>query len=785
MSIFTHKKTLLASVITASMAPLWLMAGPLEEVVVTAQKREQNLQDVPMAITALGREFLQNNEINGIEDLTKLVPSLRFTPANNSKNNSIRIRGVGTDVFSIGVEPNVSVVVDDVPLARTSMANFEFADLERIEVLRGPQGTLFGKNASAGLVHVVTRDPAPEFEAMFRASYEQPQEYPGMVQKTQLGFSGPLTSSIGLRVTGFQKSIDGHLDDVLQNKNAPNADSFGVRSKLRWDPSDELVIRLSLEHQNVDAESFPLTLRSANPAKTEKLAPLLTPGEKNRKAMTFGNNRADSKSDALSLAINWNIGGLTLSSITGLRKNELFTNNDLPRLEGERVNVVVNGGPQEIETITQELRLSSSSGGAVEYTLGALWFDNTLDSDFTRRVEDIPATAAVPGAPPELTDILITMPGDSVSLFSTNRSSVATKNLGVFAQGTWYFSDKWNLTAGARYIDEELTGDSDRFNQTTHDSTGFVAGGSEFHISGVTMKDEAVTGTLSLQYELSEHSMIYTTLSTGYRGGAFDFASSNPEQAFQNPVDPEKATNYEIGIKSRLFDERIELNVTAFQTLFKDFQAQVVELGADSGAGSVSAGDFRLDNAGELQTLGVELEFRGRPVDALLVTGSFLYNEAEFKEFVTQCFIGQEPGENGGVDSDADGNCDYQDLAGGVLPNAPKYSASLTSRYEHNFDDYRQRVYAQISGRWQDDVQFNTEQHPLTIQKAYSIWDLRLGWKGFDDRMEIAGYVKNLFGQYYVSRIMPFSVENDRRDIIQFIPKESDRVFGVSFAYDF
>lgn len=202
-------KNKLNSAIVAALAtlPAASMANDakLEEVIVTAQKRSQNLQDVPMAVTALGREMLQDNAVNSVEDLTKLVPSMRFTPGDDPANNSIRIRGVGTDVFSIAVEPNVSVVVDDVPLARTEMASFEFADLERVEVLRGPQGTLFGKNSTAGLIHVISRDPAPEFEAFVRAIYEDRDEFPGHMAKTQFGASGQLTDNLGMRVTGFYK----------------------------------------------------------------------------------------------------------------------------------------------------------------------------------------------------------------------------------------------------------------------------------------------------------------------------------------------------------------------------------------------------------------------------------------------------------------------------------------------------------------------------------------------------------------------------------------------------
>uniref|UniRef100_UPI003567BE85 TonB-dependent receptor plug domain-containing protein n=1 Tax=Litorivivens sp. TaxID=2020868 RepID=UPI003567BE85 len=224
MRILITKSIALAAAIISMSS---LSIAQLEEVIVTAQKREQSMQDVPMAITAIGGRMLENNEINSVSDLSKLVPSLKFTPGDSPKNNSIRVRGVGTDVFSSAVEPNVSVVLDNVPLARTSLANFDFADVERVEVLRGPQGTLFGKNASAGLIHVVTRDPHSEFEARSRYSYDQASDFDSDMWKFQASLSGPLTDALGARLTIYKKSTDGHIYDFTTEDHIPSSESRG------------------------------------------------------------------------------------------------------------------------------------------------------------------------------------------------------------------------------------------------------------------------------------------------------------------------------------------------------------------------------------------------------------------------------------------------------------------------------------------------------------------------------------------------------------------------------
>ncbi len=775
-------------VVALALSPASALASEarLEEVIVTAQKREQNLQDVPMAITALGREFLQDNEINSVEDLTKLVPSMRFSPGDDPSNNSIRIRGVGTDVFSIAVEPNVSVVVDDVPVARTEMASFEFADLERIEVLRGPQGTLFGKNSTAGLIHVISRDPAPEFEAFTRISAEDRDNFPGHQIKTQAGLSGPITDKLGMRVTGFYKQIDGHLIDTLQGENLPNTEMFGGRIKLLWDSGDDLVVRLNLEQQHSNGDSVPFTYRSASPQKTAN-SQEVPYGEENRTTKTLGNNIADNINGGVTLKVDWDLDDYTLTSVSGWRGFEIDRNIDLLELDGDKYNVTYNGGERKIETLTQELRLTSTGSDRLEYTVGALYFSNRTYNFFERYVEDIPVeavfnTVSPQDIPPQL-QLLGLVPGGSLTQYGLTAGTARTENLGVFAQGTWHMTERWHLTAGARYIIEELTANVRRFQYTDLDLSGARIAENRVNIPKAEVDDRAVTGTLSLQYDWSDSSTVYTTISTGYRGGAFDFANSDLVTAFSNPVDPEKALAFEVGSKSRLLDDKLELNIAVFSTIFKDFQAQVIEVGDESSTNLVPSTQIRLDNAGELETRGVEIEFKAKPLASLFLTGSLLYNKAVFNEFVSQCFTGQRPGESGGRDVNGDGTCDNQDLAGKSLPNAPKWSASLTGRYEHALNADGSIAYAQMTSRWQDDVQFTTVQHPLTIQEAYSITDLRFGWRDSGGQLELAAYVNNVFAQHYVVSFFPLSVDNSREDVTHTIPAGADRIFGFSAGY--
>lgn len=762
----------------------------IEEIIVTAQKREKSLQDVPMSVSAVGREALESNEISNIEDLAKLVPSLRLSPGADPTDDSLRVRGVGTDVYSIAVEPNVSVVVDEVPLARTSIASFEFADLERVEVMRGPQGTLFGKNSTAGLIHVISRDPADEFEAFARVVHETPDTFAGNMTNVQGGISGPIADSIGARFTGFYKTSEGHIEDVAQDEYVPGRDSFGGRAKLMWD-GDAVTVRLNAEFQRSTGETTPLIFRSLNPSARER-SPEISYGEENRSTKSFGNLRADIDNFGTSVKIDWDLGDVTLTSVSGWRDYYIVRNLSLLGIDGDRIDLPLNGGDREIKTITQELRLTSNGESTFDYTVGTLWFQNRLRNEFERRITNVPASYLISAGSPvplplpmAFPSLPTAVPGESFGSYAFTAGEVETRNLGVFAQGTWHFSEDWHLTVGGRFIYEKLIASRRTHDHIYNEATGAEFLANDFEANGKSIDDKTGIGTLSLQHDLSETSMLYTTLSTGYRGGAIDMASSNPADAFANPVDPETSEAFEIGLKSRFFDNRLEVNVALFRTIFSDFQAQVLDLNSDDDSLAISPLAFRLDNAGELETRGVELDFQARPLAGVFMYGSVLYNEARFNEFETQCFVGQQPGEKGGVDSNGDGTCDYQDVAGGRMPNAPEWSVSLTTRYEQPLDGGASNAYVQLSGRYVSDIQFNAEQHPGAIQEAYQLWDARVGWMGFDDRLEIAGYVKNLFAQNYVALITPLSVSNDRRDLLHSIPRGADRQFGLSVGYQF
>jgi iron complex outermembrane receptor protein len=743
-----------------------VMSAALEEVIVTAQKREQSLQDVPLAVSVVTSEQLVDNNINNIEDLTKIVPSLRI--GGGTSPDSLRIRGVGTDVFSVAVEPNVSVVVDGVPLARNSLASFQFNDIERIEVLRGPQGTLFGKNSSAGLVQIITQDPSDEVQTRFSANYEAPQHFSGDQQIYQFSTSGPFSDALGARLTGYVKDLDGHIEDTEQGQDLGDVQEYGLRGKLRWDASETLTARLAMEYAERDAEPYSIVYASASP-ELQARDPGTEFGSGNRQSRSFGGNKDNPENAGTQLTVDWTVNDFTLTSISSYRDAKQPGSLGISNLAGDSVDSVQTADVK-IRTTTQELRVSSPQSESFEYTLGTLYFENKVDRGFDRLSTDYPLSLAA-GTP--------SFPGEpTVMNHEYMESYVNTRNIGIFAHSIWHFTDRWHLTTGVRYINEQLDTAFTTFSTASLESSGTVLRDARFTAPRTSIQDKAPIGTLSLQYDWGEHSILYSTLSSGYRGGAFNIVEGADEEAIEQPVKPEKSKSVEVGIKSRLFDGQLELEADVFLSRFRNFQAQVLDL-----TGGIST-DFRLANAGELESRGVELDFRARPMDSVIIYGSLLYNKAEFNDFDAQCFVGQLPGEAGGVDIDGDGSCDYQDAAGGTLPNAPEWSGSLTTRYDHPLDN-SSNIYGQLSGRWQSEVQFNTEQHPLTKQDGYAILDLRVGWQSASQAFEVAAYVNNLLEKHYVVAKIPLSLTNDRRDVLHGLPVSADRVFGMLITWNF
>lgn len=734
--------------------------GGLDVIVVTAQKREQNLQDVPVSVTAIGSEALESQRITTFTDLTKAAPALTVSEGTNSNNSTIFLRGIGTNAFSISAEPSVLVVIDDVATVQQAQAFSGLADIERVEVLRGPQGTLFGKNAAAGVVNIVTKGASDTLTASAQVTQTTDDE-----TRVESSLSGPIgEGGVGFRLNGFYGHRQGHIKNLTNGKHYNGDESYGVRGKLELPVAPNLEIRLIGDYSHQSQLGTARTYRQVSATNIAgflggyPLGPTLvgiTPGRNNYRVRL--DTDPSSKSETVSLIgkMALDLGGVELASITAYQDWKYNFDEDVDGTElkapGATNPIVSQGGPFHAKQFSQELRLSSQGGGPLNYLIGAYY----ANSDTTRSFKRGPIAAFV----------------------AEWDAKAGNENIAGFAQFDYSLTDTTRISAGGRLAHQTIDVRFSRLNPPlTEGNCGITCTGS----SGET----STTGKISLQQDLADKVMAFASVSSGYKGQGYDVASGFTPAKAMAPVDSEHSTAYELGVKSRFLDNRVQLNVTGFWTDYRDYQAQAAVI---SPSGAIQLG---LNNVGKLRTKGVEVELAAKPIDRWLISGSAAYVDAKIREFPTaDCYTGQVveptgPGCHRVTSGGASRN--VQDLAGARLANAPRFKFNISTNYDimltDAFDGFIGLNYQHQSG-----VNFDLFQNPLTRQGAYGVFDANIGFKSSDpDRgFKVTGFVNNLFDKHYVSNLADVRSTYNGIVLSQTLPRNSQRYFGIRVKYQY
>lgn len=717
----------------------------LEEIVVTAQKRTENLQDVPLAVTAISGDALTRAGVDSFSDLTKVVPSLTFTPGDQPANSSIILRGIGTFAFSIGVEPSVAVVIDDVPLAFQAQAFTDLIDLQRVEVLRGPQSTLFGKAASAGLVNVTTQAPSSTFTGKVDLRAATKDE-----QRAAVSLSGPISDTLGFRLSADFSNFGGLIRNLETGEKVNGREEKGVRGKLQWTPSDNLELTLNARYRRTDANCCVGVLNELDPTanfynlpsfpQSQVLAGI-TPGKDNLAIRLDDRVRSDTEDRGASLRVAYDFADLTLLSITSFTKFDLDDSQDLDGTAANFNPVVnpgapaggrVNYGHFGAEAWTQELRLVSDDSSSFSYVAGLFFADTDLSRTYFRGP---------------------TIGRSNWDATATNRSYAA------FAQTNWEFIEDTSLITGLRF---------------NHEKIGYRYANllNNLRLSD-TADDDAVTGKVGLEHHINDDVMLFGFYARGYKGQTFDLTSSfSTAIAARGPVRPETSDDYEAGIRTTLLDRRLILNATLFHTTYNNFQAQESE--------PTLAGAFILSNVGTVRTRGVELETTARLGGGFDLTGGLSYIDATVRDYArAQCYPGQTAalGCVGGV----------QDLAGERLNNAPRWRANLRSDYRFDLPQMPFDGIVSASYSWQSKVNFSLSQDPVTEQGAYGIANLQLGFhEREDDRYAVTFFVNNLFDKQYAAGLA--NAQNyygGRLAVSRQTPRDYERYYGVRLQMNY
>lgn len=742
----------------------------LEEIVVTAQKREQSLQDVPISVNVMTGDKMNEAGINNIENLSAFVPNLIMSET--GIGNNIYIRGIGSGI-NPGVEQSSAMFVDGIHYGRGQLYRAPLFDMARIEVLRGPQSILFGKNAIAGAISVITAQPTDEFEGLVSVLYEPDHDE----QEISLVLSGPLGESLAGRLAVRKRDMDGYISNPFLSADEPDRDELMVRGTLRWDVTDRFDATFKYEHNEFDVVGrqveiiddvalpsspfgLPYSQLQVGLFGQDPTALNVSQDYVRSANADFSKNEADN----FTLTLNYDFANdVRLTAITGYLEYEF---SELCDCDFSSAVVLEAPLAEDYEQFSQELRLVSPGGDKVDWIVGAFFQSNEQSSP---DVTSFPSNSIVGPA----LEIVAMLPGVA-PLFNgtgaTRSFTQETDSWSVFGQITWNVSDIFRLNLGLRYTDEEkdgarslilaeafggapITPTSDPLRWGT--ATALYAGFLQVQVAGHDLSgsrnDTSTDFSVVAQWDVSDDVMLYGSVASGFKAGGFDTRSNKTPTAssFEIPgvitagtltdgtfeFEDETALSYELGAKMRLAGGRADLNLAAFFTEYDDLQISQF----DGGVG------FNVGNAAEADIKGLELDGRWQISDKFGMYGSVALLDFEFTKWDTGvCYVG-EPNQN------PDGTCSR---TGATNQYVADFSGSLGL-------DFYVPVGSSLEFRASLDINFTDDyftaqnNDPLTIQDSYAKVNLRLALAGKDDKWELAVLGRNLTDEVVVPYTNP------------------------------
>ncbi|MEO6113873.1 MAG: TonB-dependent receptor [Sphingomicrobium sp.] len=715
-------------------------------IIVTANKRAQSIIDVDASITALSGEDLTAAGISDTQSIVNATPNL---VVQRSIIGKIHIRGIGNENYSIGGDPSVAVHSDGVYVARAAAGLFDLFDMDRVEVLRGPQGTLYGRNATGGVINVIPRRPSKTLEGYATAEYGNYDH-----RRIEAAVSGPLGGGLSARVSGLGLWRDGFAKNINEGARQrgfgqlDTKDLWAGRAQLMFDNDGPFTARVAAEYIH-DNSNLPAYVYLQQPA---PYLPQIPSGRRTvdqgieselpilgGPARSFGSPEDIYKSFQLGLSLHadYDLGGATLSSVTGFRNTKFNSVNDG---DGTAAFFVNYGQQDESDQFSQELRLASNNdSGFFSWLIGGYLFKESSDT-----LIGLPIRLSIFG-----------LPDDSI----TADGSARTRALALFGETYFRLTDQFKVTLGGRYSYEKrraaylykpLFGAPVEAPVATPDDPN--PGRKVFK----NFSPKAV-----LTYEPNRATNIYASVSRGFKSGGFNLLAIQPS------FEPETIWNYEAGFKTRMAGGRVNLNVSAFYSKFNDLQVgQIVNL------------QSILTNAAKATLYGLESELRFRVTPATQVGGTVALLSAKFDSFCTA-----DPTQPGAA---LQGGCDSLtnpiDLSGKTLPRAPKFTLSTFA--SHDFDlGGNGLITARVDARYQSRIYFTQFNRPTVSQDGYTIVNARLTWFSSDDRFSVAAWGQNLFDKFYYNEILESGAFNPV--LIEQAYPAPPRTFGISAGVTF
>lgn len=756
----------------------------LTTVVVTANKRKEKLMDVPAAISVLDSATLDRANVKGMDDLPALSPALTITYSTQPANYSINMRGIGTFSLGIGVESDVAIIIDDIPIALQAGAFKDLADVSRVEVLKGPQSTLFGKSAIAGALNIATRSIAAERKTTASVLVTNDGEH-----RLSASISGAIDDHFRARLAGSSTEYDGPVKNLTSNTHLNGNRGQTLLSKLEWTPTDDLTFTLSphYNHSVVSCCVQPYTSMTNEASAKYTLSGLTTPATPQMASTLLGGidiakGNVSVRNDYPAGGVSHDYGtgvkvdyapesgsalsGYTLSSITSIDRYHLNDYQDGDATDdpvaqylvptGNYTTGLYQYGGFDVKSFTQEFRLTSPEKQRLRYVAG-LWFGKN-----------------------NLARWLIRGP---IQPYSTDYDSTAyNTNYAVFGDGSLDLTPDTSLIGGLR-LNREATG---------YTFTKYANPPAAATVTGVWAKNDvenSKTGRIGLQHRLDKDTMFYGTYSTGHKGVAYDLTSSfSATTAANQPVPSENAHSIELGTKATFLNNRAAISVDIYRTNFHGFQQSASEKDETTGAFIT-----QLHSIGQLQTKGLEVDGSFRATSNLLLTGNLAWMKATIIDFPNgTCYTVLNAAGTTAVNG---GNCAlnaaygtgyFQNLAGKTLPNAPRFKANLGGQYDIPLASQSFDMFVTGAYRWQSSTQFNINQDPGTIQSAYGILDGGVGAKSKSGNYTVSFFAKNLLNKLYAAGLVntprnsTWSTSTANVSTTQWTPpRDYTRYFGV------
>ncbi|SMF61910.1 TonB-dependent receptor [Allosphingosinicella indica] len=704
--------------------------GGLQDIVVTARKREESLQDVPIAVTAFSGDALREAQITDLSQIAGRTPSFTFQTQGLIEQEAF-IRGVGSvRLTSATADPSIGLFVNEVYIGRRGAASPPIFDLERVEVLRGPQGTIFGKNVVGGAVSLITARPTYEPSAGAQISVGN---YGAIASEGHV--SGQIGEGIAARLALYQNAHDGYAKNIVNGQELEDLKSFAGRFSLIAEPTENLTLSLIFDGSKdrgggqsrhaVDDPTRPgfgpitPNLISDDPRTTE------TPYFQYNRRGTYGiTGRAD-----------YDFGGMTLTYLAALRHGDArqrfaqagagsppsFTDSVLTQRE-------------EYQGLTQELRLASDQAQRFRW-LGGLYYLR----EETDRSSQNTATSFLPGGPGSTRDSL-----DGDNVFTQNG---VAQNYAVFGEAEFDILENLTVSVGGRYTVDKKTMDA-RAEVLSFGLPGDILSPAPlqapYNIS-VRKTWKEFTPKVALEWRATDNVLVYASAAKGFKGGGWQSATANAAAA-SLAYDPETAWNYEVGVKSDLFDRRLRLNVAAFRLDFKDLQVEQLD-------------DVRLTtvvaNAADAKIQGIELETQLVVTEGLSLFASGSVLDAKYKEYI-----------------DRARNLNF---TGNQLLRTPDYQYTVGADYRVEVGE-NYAIKAHVDYTYQDNFFYGPDN--TNFEPGYGLLDARIGFGDSEDRWSVTLYGKNLTNKLY------------RVSVIPFLGDESSlygppRTYGVRFASKF